>query len=174
MRRSETIAQLVFEQRIKYDKAMNEEIDILKLKEFDSVQIKNPTTEKFGWRFNGELYEIEAGEIKSFSRNIAVHLAKHLSTQMIISERMKKATKKELDDPKSRIHSEISQIHIYNTPVRRIALYRIFEHEGLIELVMSKLKSGDIIGDMSIYRDFVANYRSKSKADVSLKEETKA
>ena len=152
---------------------MNEGLDINKLKEFDSVFIKNPTTEKFGWRFNGELYEIDSGETRSFSRNVAVHLAKHLSTKMVSDEKLKKATKKDLDDPRARIHSEISQMHIFDTPERRIALYKIFEHEGLIQLVMDKLKSKDIIGDMNLYRDFVSNYRGKTKTNVSEKLETK-
>lgn len=148
---------------------MNEGLTVRQLKEHDAIEMHNPTAEDFSWRFNGELYTILAGERKSFSKFVAFHLAKHLSTKMVVEDAEKGVSKKALEDRTNPIHSQISQLNVYDTPERRIALYKIFENRDLVESVILKYPFKGLIGDMKLYDIFIEK-AEKSKAAL---EETK-
>lgn len=134
------------------------------LKEHDAVLVKNPTSEDFSWKFNGELYTVKTKEIKSFSKFVALHLAKHLSTKMIVDEATEKMTKKEREDKNAPIHGKISQLGTYDTPERRIALFKILENIELAEYCVTLYPFKGFVGDMEIYKQFVENYKKESKA----------
>ena len=135
---------------------INEGVESNKLKDHDVVTIKNPTEEDFSWKFGGEMYGIKTGEVKGFSKFVAFHLAKHLSSKMITSELEKTMTKKQRENRNDAIHYDISQLNIYDTHQRRIALYKILESKELVEKVMTSYPFKGFIGDMSLYEDFVS------------------
>ena len=76
----------------------------------ESVEITNPTSEDFTWRYNGSPYTIKAGERKAFAKPVAYHLAKHLSTKMVEQEAISKMTKKDLENPNAAIHVKVAQL----------------------------------------------------------------
>ena len=119
------------------ERLINHGLDVENLKEFDSIFVKNPTSEDFSWKFNGELYSVKAEETKSFSKFVALHLAKHLSTKIVVGSLEAKMTKKEREDRNSPIHGRLSQLAVYDTPERRIALFTILENVDLVTIVMS-------------------------------------
>lgn len=129
------------------------------MKESEIISIINPTSEDFTWRYNGEPYEIKAGETKPFVANIACHLAKHLSTQMIVNDVKKKMTNKQRENRNDPIHVKIAQLQVYDTHERRIALYKIFQNEDLVLEVIKRYPFKGFIGEMDEYKKFV----SKSK-----------
>mgnify|MGYP001606124035 CR=1 FL=1 len=135
------------------------------LKEYDSVVINNPTSEDFTQRFNGEPYTIKAGESKGYAKFVAFHLAKHLSTRMIESEIMEEMTNKDLGDPRSAIHSKISQLQVHDTHERRIALYKILGDEDLVVQVISAYPFKGFIGEMEVYKSFVEKSKKINNAD---------
>lgn len=142
---------------------MNENIKVSELKEHDSVFVKNPTSEDFSWKFNGESYAVKAGEEKAFSKFVAFHLAKHLSTQMITDEVVGDMKKKDLDDPKSPLHSKISQLNIYDTPERRIAIHKILNNEELVVAVISCYPFKGFVGDMNLYKKYLDEFKKPEK-----------
>lgn len=133
----------------------NKGIDAKAIKEHDSCFVRNPTSEDFSWKFGGETYGIRAGEIKPYGRNVARHLAKHLSTKMIVEKLERTMTKKEREDKNAPIHVRISQLSIYDTHERRIALYEILGNESLVEAVVTHYPFKGFIGDMALYRKFL-------------------
>ena len=136
--------------------------------ELDTVSLTNPTKEDFTFNFNGEAYTVKTGETKSFGKFAGYHLAKHLSTHMIVEDAMSKATKKDMDDPRAIVHSKVAQLNVYDTPERRIALYTILKNTNeVIEVVRSYPFKG-FVGDMKMYEDFVAKMEKKSpEEDIS-------
>lgn len=134
---------------------MNEGLDVSKLREHDAVFITNPTSEDFTHNFNGEPYTIKAGEVKSFSKFVTFHLAKHLSTKIITKDLEAKMTKKEREDRAAPIHGKIAQLNIYDTHERRIALYRILGNKDLAQMVIAQYPFKGFIGEMSEYEEFV-------------------
>lgn len=140
---------------------MNENLKASELKEHDSVFIKNPTSEDFSWKFNGELYTVGTGEEKAFSKFVSFHLAKHLSTQMIVEEATSGIKKKDLEDPKSPLHSQVSQLNIYDTPERRIALHKILNNEELVVAVISAYPFKGFVGDMDLYKKYLNELKKK-------------
>uniref|UniRef100_A0A6H1ZVL5 Uncharacterized protein n=1 Tax=viral metagenome TaxID=1070528 RepID=A0A6H1ZVL5_9ZZZZ len=123
--------------------------------ELDTINIINPTSEDFTWKYNGEPYTITAGETQTFVKRVAFHLAKHLSTQMIQNDEKKKMTKKDKDDPHARIHLKIAQLTIYDTHERRIALYKILKDINLVQEVIQVYPFKGFIGEMDLYKEFV-------------------
>ena len=144
---------------------MNEGLDVKNLKEHDAVFLKNPTDENFAWKFNGQEYNVKAGEIKSFSKFVTFHLAKHLSTKMITESVERKLTKKQLENRNDPVHTQLSQLNIYDTHERRIALFKILGNEFLVEQVISQYPFKGFIGDMSVYKDFVQKQTVKEDSD---------
>lgn len=141
---------------------MNENLKASELKEHDSVFIKNPTSEDFSWKFNGELYTVKAGEEKAFSKFVAFHLAKHLSTKIIVDDITDGMKKKELEDPKSPIHGKISQLNIYDTPERRIALHKILNNVELVVAVIATYPFKGFVGDMEVYKKYLEGLEKKN------------
>lgn len=129
--------------------------------ELDTIKFINPTSEDFTHNYNGEPYSIKAGEEKHLSKFVAFHLAKHLSSQMIVNEAKAGVTKKEIAElyEKGKTHSalalRISQLQVYDTPERRIALYKIFGNESLVQAVINAYPFKGLVGDMKIYESFV-------------------
>lgn len=138
---------------------INQNLDVKNLKEHDSVFLHNPTKEDFEWKFNGEFYRIKAGDIKSFSKFVSFHLAKHLSTKMIEDEAYMGIPKKDLADIKAPIHSKISQLNVYDTTERRIALFKILQNEDLVSQVILTYPFKGFVGEMKFYEDFVKKFR---------------
>lgn len=120
-----------------------------------SVTITNPTSEDFTWGYNGEAYTIKAGETTAYAKPVSYHLAKHLSTKMIVETVKNKMTKKEAAEPKSPVHVKVSQLSIYDTHERRIALYKILKDTQKVVELISRYPFKGFIGEMSEYENFV-------------------
>lgn len=139
---------------------MNNELDLT------AIEITNPTSESFTWQYNGQPYTLEAGESKAFARPVSYHLAKHLSTQMVVGEVKGSMTKKDQENPHAKVHVKVSQLTIYDTHERRVALYKILKDEQRVVEVITRYPFKGFIGDMEIYKAFV----DKAKAAGSKKE----
>lgn len=135
------------------------------MNELETVRITNPTSTDFTHRFNGQPFTIKAGESKEFSKMVAFHLAKHLSTKMITEEAEKRMTKKDRETPNAAVHLEIAQLATYDTHQRRIALYEILGDTNLVVEVIRAYPFKGFIGDMSLYEDFVKKSREKNEGD---------
>src|SRR3990167_10604417 len=131
--------------------------------ELEVIEITNPTSEDFSWRYNGEPYTIKAGETRSFAKPIAFHLAKHLSTMMVVKDEEKNMTKADKLNPNASIHIKIAQLSTSDTHERRIALYKILGDENRVVEVISHYPFKGFIGDMDVYQKFV----EKSKGVVT-------
>lgn len=130
-----------------------------------SVSITNPTGEDFTWNYNGEPYTVKAGEQAAFAKPVSYHLAKHLSTTMVVGELEKKMTKKDRETPNAAIHVKLSQLGVYDTPERRIALYQILgDPEMVMELVGRYFHKGSL-GDMGVYKTHVEKQEGKQKKE---------
>lgn len=134
---------------------LNQDLDVSKLKQHDSIVMRNPLSEDFSWKFNGEEYTIKAGEIKAFSKFVTFHLCKHLSTQMIDADARKGMTPEAEAKQSHPIHGKIAQLHIYDTSERRIALYKMLGNADLVQEVIKQYPFKGFIGDMNVYRRFV-------------------
>lgn len=119
------------------------------------VEITNPTSEDFEWRYNGELYRIGAGEKKGFAKPVAYHLAKHLSSKMVSTDAVKGISKKDTDNPNAAIHVRVAQLNTYDTHERRIALFQILNETEKVLEVIQRYPFKGFIGDMSLYQAFV-------------------
>jgi len=135
---------------------MNEGLDVTQVKEHDTVFIKNPTAEDFTQRFKSDPYTVKAGEEKAFSKFVAFHIAHHLSTNMIVREKEKDITPEDARNQGASIHLKIAQLGLYDTPERRIALYKILGRKELVEEVVKSYPFKGFIGEMALYERFVA------------------
>lgn len=131
--------------------------------EMVSVTITNPTSEDFTWGYNGEPYTIKAGETMAYAKPLAYHLAKHLSTKMIVDAVKAKMTKKEAAEPKSPVHVKISQLSIYDTHERRIALYKILGDGSKVVELITRYPFKGFIGEMDEYKKFVEKSEKKEE-----------
>ena len=129
--------------------------------DLSSVEITNPTSEDFTWRYNGQPYTIKAGERMAFAKPVAYHLAKHLSTKMIEQDALSKVTKKDMDNPNAAVHVKVAQLNTYDTHERRIALYEIFGDEKRTTDLITRYPFKGFIGDMEVYRSFVEKKQKK-------------
>lgn len=136
------------------------------MQELDVISFTNPSSEDFTHRFNGQPFTVRAGETTSLTGAVAYHLAKHLSTKMIVDEVMGKLSEKEVADPKSSIHAKVSQLNSYDTPERRIALFKILKDENRVLEVIMRYPFKGFIGEMDTYRKFVEK-GSKQKEKVA-------
>ena len=141
--------------------------------ELTTLEIKNPTSEDFTWRYNGEPYTIKAKESATFVRPVAIHLAKHLSTQMVQGDLKNAMTKKDKENPNAAVHYKISQLAIYDTHERRIALYKILNDETLVLDVIKAYPFKGFIGEMNKYEDFVKKSKEPLKQKESKEDEPK-
>ena len=132
-----------------------------------TIEIINPTSETFTWRWNGQPYTIAAGEKKAFARPIAYHLAKHLSTQIITLDASRRITNKEAENPNAAIHMKISQLGTYDTHERRIALFDILGDEQLVINVIKAYPFKGFIGDMDEYKKHVEKRAEERKGVVA-------
>ncbi len=123
--------------------------------DLSAVYITNPTSEDFTWNYNGEPYTIKAGATTPYAKPVAFHLAKHLSTQMIVGEVEAKMLKKETENKNAPIHVKISQLSIYDTHERRIALYKILKNAQTVVELISRYPFKGFIGEMGEYQKFV-------------------
>lgn len=131
--------------------------------DLESVTITNPTSEDFTWRFNGTPYSLKEKETKAFAKPVAFHLAKHLSTKMIVDEASQLITKKDAENPNAAVHTKIAQLGTYDTHERRIALYKIFGDGSRVIEVIQRYPFKGFIGEMSLYQDFVEGQEKKEK-----------
>lgn len=136
--------------------------------DLESIEIINPTSEGFTWRYNGTPYTIQAGEKKAFARPVAYHLAKHLSSKMVVDEVWSKLTREQAEiaraDHKNQIHLKVSQLQAYDTHERRIALYRIFGGTENVIKIIERYPFKGFIGDMHVYEMFVQREDEAKKA----------
>lgn len=123
--------------------------------EFDSISLHNPTKEDFEWQYNGELFRIDAGEYKPFVRPVAFHLAKHLSTKMIIADAKKGIKPEQLLDQRNPVHLKVSQLQTYDTHERRIALFKLLGDIALVQECIQRYPFKGFIGEMELYKTFV-------------------
>jgi hypothetical protein len=125
------------------------------MNELEVIEITNPTSKDFSWRYNGELFTIKSTETRSFAKPVAFHLSKHLSTQMVVEDEMKNMTKADRLNPNASIHIKIAQLSTSDTHERRIALYKILGDENRVVELISKYPFKGFIGDMDTYKSFV-------------------
>ena len=123
--------------------------------DLSTIEITNPTSENFTWNYNGEPYTINANQTAIYAKPVAYHLAKHLSTTMIVGDVKAKMTKKEMENKNAPIHVKISQLSIYDTHERRIALYKILKKGDLVLDLITRYPFKGFIGEMSEYQKFV-------------------
>lgn len=123
--------------------------------DLSAVNITNPTSEDFTWNYNGEPYTIKAGATTPFAKPVAFHLAKHLSTQMVVSPLQEGMSKKDIDNKNAPVHVKISQLSIYDTHERRIALYKILKNAQTVVELISRYPFKGFIGEMGEYQKFV-------------------
>jgi len=136
------------------------------MEKLEVLSITNPTSADFTWNYNGEPYTIKAKETTSFFKPVAFHLAKHLSTKMIVDDAKSNLTKKEEETPNAAAHVKIAQLGTYDTHERRIALYQIFRNENLVIDLITRYPFKGFIGDMEMYKKFVAKEQEKKKPEV--------
>ena len=129
--------------------------------ELEAIEITNPTSEDFTWNYNGEPYTIKAGDSKSFAKPVAYHLAKHLSTQMIVRDVKATATKKDIENPNAKIHVKVSQLSIYDTHERRIALYKVLKDTSKVLELITRYPFKGFIGEMDEYKKFIDKAEKK-------------
>jgi len=123
--------------------------------ELDIVELQNPTKEDFVQKYNGEPYTLKAGERRTFSKHVGLHIAKHLAMKMVDSELLSKAPKKDLDNPNSRVNIVLAQSQTHDTPLLRMQLYKILGDKTLVEYTIGSYPFKGIIGDIREYDDFV-------------------
>src|SRR3990172_4538648 len=63
------------------------------------IVITNPTSEDFSWRYNGELFTIKSNETRGYAKPVGFHLAKHLSTKIVVADAKKEMTKADEKNP---------------------------------------------------------------------------
>ena len=134
--------------------------------ELDTIELQNPTDEDFTHNYNGEAYTLKAGERKSCAKYVGMHLAKHLSSKMVVDEARKAATKKELEElskPNSRFAHKLSQLNVYDTHERRIALYKILGDDQLVVQTILAYPFKGFVGDMNEYKKFIEKSQVKTK-----------
>ena len=129
--------------------------------DLSAIEITNPTPEDFTWNYNGEPYTIKANSSDIYAKPVAYHLAKHLSTKMIIDPLQEGMSKKDLADKNAPIHVKISQLSIYDTHERRIALYKILKKGDLVLDLITRYPFKGFIGEMSEYKTFVEKAEQK-------------
>jgi len=129
--------------------------------DLSAIEITNPTSENFTWNYNGEPYTIDAGQTAVYAKPVAYHLAKHLSTKMIVEPLQNGMSKKDLADKNAPIHVKISQLSIYDTHERRIALYKILKKGELVLDLITRYPFKGFIGEMGEYQKFVESIEKK-------------
>lgn len=129
--------------------------------DLSAIEITNPTSEDFTWNYNGEPYTIKADQTAIYAKPVAYHLAKHLSTHMIVQPLQDGMSKKDLENKNAPIHVKISQLSIYDTHERRIALYRILRKTELVLDLITRYPFKGFIGEMSEYQKFVEKEEAK-------------
>jgi len=145
------------------------------LNKVDIIKVHNPTKEKFLVRFNGEPYTIEGEETKTFSYNVGLHLAKHLSDKIVAEENPPQLKKNPTEREISREETRVSQLKVFDNPKRRIALYRILEDTLRVQDVILNYNFKGFVGEMDIYKDFVTKHGDKFiEKDLSKKRLTDA
>jgi len=125
--------------------------------ELDTLGLTNPTKEDFEIRFNGELYRVGAGEVKSFPEFLAFHVAKHLSDKMLSVE-IEKIRKAHSDNP---YRPQVGQLMIYDNAKRRIALFDIFGNKEKVEACIASYPFKSFIGEMKDYDEHVTKAMEK-------------
>ena len=131
--------------------------------DLSAVTIINPTSEDFTWQWNGEPYTVKARDSAGFAKPVAYHLARHLSTKMIVDEVKGKLTKKQIDNPRDPIHVKLSQLQVYDTPERRIALYKILGDEDKVMQLLMRYPYKGTIGELDEYKQYVEKEKSKKE-----------
>lgn len=131
--------------------------------EFDTTSIANPLKEDFAVNFNGERYEIGAGEKKSFPEFLAFHIAKHLSDKMLGDE-IEKVKKAEKENP---FNPRVGQMLVYDNPQRRMRLYDILGSKEKVEACINAYPFKGFIGEISEYDEYVANNTSKGTVEIN-------
>ena len=127
--------------------------------ELDSIRIKNPLSEDFICRFNGELYKVLAESEAYFPQFLSFHIAKYLS-DLIISKEVEKVKKAKTDNP---FNPMVAQLEIYDNPKRRISLYDILGSKELVEQCLKVFPFKGFIGEMSEYDNYVDKVLKKSE-----------
>lgn len=130
-----------------------------------SVTITNPTNEDFTWNYNGEPYTVKAGEDAAFAKPVAYHLAKHLSTKMVVEDVKKGMSKKDIADPRSPLHVKVSQLSTYDTHERRIALHKILKDGDKVLELITRYPFKGFIGDMTEYQKYVEKLSAKKEKE---------
>ena len=84
---------------------------------------------------------------------------------MIVDPLQHKMSKQEVADKNAPIHVKISQLSIYDTHERRIALYRILRKGDLVLDLITRYPFKGFIGEMSEYQKFVESQEEPVKTE---------
>lgn len=132
--------------------------------ELDTIEINNPSDSDFTHLYNGQPYTIGQGESKYYPKHLAFHLAHHLSKRMVYEDFKSKVPKKKLEEPNSRETAQLAQLTVFDSPARRIALYKILKGKEYIEPILQLYHVGAHIGDMAEFDEFVAKEAKKKES----------
>ena len=151
----------------------------------DTIKVCNPTDRDFEVRYDGEKYELAAGEETFHVAPLARHMAKHLSDrEMAISWAKEEAKyKKRKETAPGALKT---QMVMYDNPERRIVLHQVLKKREQVELVLThypqfgaRVTTGkptvfECIGDISIYDNFVEKFEKKDIEEKVKEEAPKA
>lgn len=132
---------------------MAEQTAQVKKSPLETITLYNPTNENFTHGFNGDPYTIPAKQKIQFPQALAKHLAKHLATNIVMSRITKKQAKEQ--------PTLVAQKTVYDNTDLRIALYDIIGDIKIVEETVASYPYKGFIGDMQVYKDYVAKQESK-------------
>src|SRR3990167_1303148 len=140
--------------------------------EFETVSIKNPTSEYFSFTFNGERYKpIPVGESRTYPIGLAYFVAKHLSNK-ILDKETRKIDEREVKKGNIFV-PQIGLLMSYDNTQRRIALYDILGSKELVEYCVQYMNLKSFIGEMKEYDEYVAKKESAPKTSPPPKKDGK-
>lgn len=148
----------------------------------DQIFICNPTDTDFEVQYDKEFYYLKAGEETTRVIDLAYHMAKHLSSRMLIKEfyeihkvfvkNHKNLTPHQVDQ---QLGTQKNMLVMQDCPERRIALYKILRSKDDVEAVLhaypqfktkrrkDKTVEFSVVGDISIYNEFVEKAERKTE-----------
>jgi len=131
------------------------------MSKLETIAITNPTKNDFTHRYDGEPYTIKAGEDRVETKDVAFHLAKHLSNLILAEENPKKDPTKITEKEAAKEGVRFAQLMVYDNPKRRVALYRILNSAPHVQELIGAYHFKGFIGEMDDYKKFVIKAEGK-------------
>lgn len=140
----------------------------------DQIAICNPTDTDFEVKKDGEFYYLKKGEETIKPQHLARHMAKHLSDRMLLKDYYEYEAK--VKRKKEVVPEPIKMMMtMYDTPERRIALYKILKDRDEVEQIIlsypqfkTRINSDreiifSSVGDFEVYEDFIKVFEGKEE-----------